>query len=281
MPFDYLLVHGAYHNSAHWAKLIAALSARGDRVVALDLPGHGMNARFPSGYFVPGQPGLSGEPSPIKDVTLEVAAHAVIDALRSFGQTAPVVLVAHSMGGAVATLAAELAPELVDHLVYVAAFVPTRLPTAAAYLTLDEAKTRLGGGLHLGDPTVTGAVRINPRSADTAYLEQLRAAYYTDVSTTDFLPYLNALTPDQPMSFVTSRAGATAARWGGIPRTYLRCAADRAIPLALQDVFISDADALTPRNPFRLATLDTGHAPFASQPGKLAEVLLALPAVSG
>lgn len=273
---DFVLVHGAWHGSAHWAHLAAALVARGHGVLAVDLPGHGIDARFPQAYLAGDADGLRTEASPIADVTLDVAADAVVETLRGL-RARPgvrrVVLVAHSMGGAVATAAVERAPELVDHVVYVTAFVPTKLGTAGAYLALPEAATALGSGLYLGDPAATGAVRINPRSPDPAYLEQLRAAYYTDVPTAAFLPYAHALTPDQPLSFLTSDVGATAERWGSVPRTYVRCTEDRALPLALQDVLIRDADELAPATRFAQVTLPTGHSPFASQPGELAALL--------
>ena len=52
--------------------------------------------------------------------------------------------------GAIVTRAAELAPELIGQLVYVAAFVPTQLGAAGAYLALPEGQTALGDGLYLG-----------------------------------------------------------------------------------------------------------------------------------
>lgn len=272
-PTDFVLVHGAWHGSAHWAPVAAELVARGHRALAVDLPGHGVVARFPRAYLTGDAAGLSTEPSPIADVTLDVAADAVVEALRGLREGRRIVLVAHSMGGAVATAAVERAPELVDHLVYVTAFVPTKLGSAFAYLSLPEAKTALGGGLYLGDPAAIGAVRINPRSTDPTYLEELRAAYYTDVTTEAFLPFALALTPDQPVSFLATEVGATAERWGSVPRTYVRCTEDRALPIALQDVLIRDADELTPANRFRQVTLPTGHSPFASRPAELAAVL--------
>jgi pimeloyl-ACP methyl ester carboxylesterase len=278
----FLLVHGAWHGSAHWAPLTRELVARGHGALAIDLPGHGVRARLPQPYLAAGQPGLATAPSPIAGVTVDVAAAAVVDelrVLRNLPGRPRVVLVAHSMGGAVATRAAELAPELLDHLVYVSAFVPTRLQAAGAYLALPEAATATGAGLYLGDATVTGAVRINPRSTDPAYREELRATYYTDVATDAAAPYLDLLTPDQPFAFLTSAVGATAARWGSLPRTYVRCSRDQALPPALQEVMIRDADALAPLTAFEQVTLDTGHAPFASQPAALAAALDAVAAV--
>ncbi|WP_405540685.1 alpha/beta hydrolase [Streptomyces antimycoticus] len=279
VPIQFLLVHGAWHGAGHWAQLSAALTRRGHDVRAVDLPGHGMSARFPASYFEAGQKTLAHDVSPIGKVTLDVAAESVVAELEALrrgqgGGRRHTVLVAHSMGGAVATRAVQRASELVDHVVYVSAFVPTLLGTAGAYLALPEASGASGAGLYLGDPAETGAVRINPRSTDPAYLEELRATYYTGVPTAAFLAYAHALTPEQPLGFLTGEAGATADRWGAVPRTFVRCLRDRALPLPLQDRLIDDADRLTPGNRFRQATLDSGHAPFASLPGELADVLV-------
>jgi len=42
-----LLVHGAWHASVHWNKVAEELVALGHRVHAIDLPGSGLDARYP------------------------------------------------------------------------------------------------------------------------------------------------------------------------------------------------------------------------------------------
>jgi len=263
---DVVLIHGAWHGAGHLTALAAALTARGHRVQALDLPGHGTRARFPVSYLTRDTDTLRTERSPLADLTLDEVAADVIAALHR-----PSVLVAHSMGGTIATRVAELVPELVTRLVYVAAFVPTRLGTAGAYLALPEGRTALGGGLYLGDPAAIGAVRIDPRSTDLSYQDELHAAYFSDVDSAGFAALAALLTPDQPLSFVGTPTGATAQRWGSVPRTYVRTTADRALPVALQDVMIRDADALAPA--FDQVTLDAGHAVFAAHADTLARLV--------
>lgn len=269
----FLLVHGAWHNALHWTRVTEALVARGHRVVAIDLPGHGLNARFPASYVAGATARFGEERSAQADITLEDCATAVVTALEKLrqGGTKPV-LVGHSVGGAVITRAAELAPQLIDRLVYLSAFCPLRLGSASAYAALPEARTGYGEALFLGDPVKLGAVRINPRG-DAGYLESLRAAYYQDVPTAGFLPFALSLTPDLPLSLWTSRTGATKERWGRIPRGYIRCTQDRAIAPALQDLMIREADALTPGNAFTVESLESSHSPFASQPEALAALL--------
>lgn len=277
-PADVVLVHGAWHNSACWAKVLPLLWNMGHRALAIDLPGHGLTARFPASYLQPGQPGLDTELSPVRDVTLDMAAEAVITALRGIrGITSdrrPTILVGHSMGGTVITRAAQLAPDQIDHLVYLAAVAPTRLPTATQYLTLPEAGPS-NPALYVGKAASTGASRINPRSTDPAYRELLRTTFYGDVPTEEFLSFGNALTPDQPAGFATGQVGATPDKWGSVPRTYIQTLQDHAIAPALQQLMIDDANRFTPGNKFQKVTIDSSHSPFASRPEELAKLLSA------
>lgn len=275
-PADVVLVHGAWHNSACWAKVVPLLTAAGHRVVAPDLPGHGVSARFPATYLLPGQAGLPDDVSPLRDLTLDTVAEAVVDVLRALranpGSARPTVLVGHSLGGTVITKAAQLAPDQVDHLVYLAAVVPVRLPTTIEYFTLPEAGPA-NPNLYVGNAATTGASRINPRTTDPVYRELLHTTFYGDLPVDDFLAYANALTPDQPAGIASSAVGATADRWGTVPRTYIKTLQDRAIAPALQQRMIDEADQLTPGNRFDQVTIDSSHSPFASRPDDLAKLL--------
>lgn len=275
---DVVLVHGAWHNSACWAAVLPHLSALGHRTLAVDLPGHGVFARFPAAYLRPGQPGLDTEPTPLRDVTLETTARAVVETLRSVradGGGRPTVLLGHSLGGSVITRAAQLAPDQVDHLVYLAAAVPTRLPSSIAYFALPEAGPP-NPALYVGTAAAIGASRINPRTTDPAYRDLLHRTFYGDVSEDDFLGYANALTPDQPSGIAAADAGATADRWGTVRRTFVKTLQDRAIAPALQQRMVDEADELTPDNRFAQVPIDSSHSPFASRPEELARIISAV-----
>lgn len=269
-----VLVHGAWHGSWQWAATQRALTGLGAASVAVDLPGHGFDAPLPSGYLRPGQPGLSTERSRLADVTMDDCADAVLDTLRRVRRYGRVVLVAHSAGGGPASLAAERAPELVDRLVYLSAFVPAGRPRFSDYLAAPENATARGQILTLGDPEALGAVRVNPLSPDPSYVEELRQTHYQDTPADRFDRWRSALSPDLPLSVPTTPVALTPARWGGLPRTFLRCAADRALAPAVQDLMIAEADRAMPGEPFTVRTLPGGHSPFAARPLELAEALV-------
>jgi hypothetical protein len=119
-------------------------------------------------------------------------------------------------------------------------------------------------------------VRINPRAADAAYQEALRLGFYNDLSTAQARPWINLLTPDLPLHVAIDEVHPTAARWGRVPRSYIRTLQDNAFPLALQNRQIAEADAFTPANKFQVLTLDSSHSSFASRPDELAAQLDAL-----
>ncbi|MFD7291873.1 alpha/beta hydrolase [Streptomyces sp. NPDC059897] len=269
----FVFVHGAWHSSGQWAATQRALAGLGAASVAVDLPGHGFDAPLPTGYLLPGQPGLLTEKSQLATVTMDDCAEAVLNVLHQVRHHRTVVLVAHSAGGGPASLAAERAPELVDRIVYLSAFVPGGRPRFFDYLGAPENATALGRNLNLGDPEALGAVRINPLSPDPAYLDELRETHYHDTPVDRFDRWRSALSPDLPLAIPTAPITLTAARWGRIPRTFLRCAEDRALAPAVQDLMIAEADRGFPGNPFTVHTLPGSHSPFAARPGALATAL--------
>ncbi|MEU9192571.1 alpha/beta fold hydrolase [Streptomyces hundungensis] len=269
----FVLVHGAWHSSGQWAATQRALAGLGVASVAVDLPGHGFDAPLPSGYLLPGQPGLLTEKSRLASLTMDDCAEAVLGVLRRVRHRRTVVLVSHSAGGGPASLAAERAPELVDRIVYLSAFVPGGRPRFRDYLDSPENATALGQNLNLGDPEALGAIRINPLSPDPAYLHELRETHYHDTPQDRFDRWRSALSPDLPLAIPTAPVALTPARWGRIPRTFLRCAEDRALTPAAQDLMITEADRAFPGSPFTVRTLPGSHSPFAARPDELAAAL--------
>ncbi|MFC6066401.1 alpha/beta fold hydrolase [Streptomyces ochraceiscleroticus] len=272
----FVLVHGAWHSSWHWALTQRSLAHLGAASVALDLPGHGFDAPLPSGYLLPGQPGLATEKSRLAGLTTEECAESILSTLREVRRHhRTVVLVSHSAGGGPASLAAQTAPDLVDRIVYLSAFVPAGRPCFTDYLSSPEqTATVRGQGLGIGDPESLGAFRINPVSTDPAYVEELRRTYYDDVPAEEFARWHLTLSPDLPSAIPTTPVHLTADRWGRIPRTFIRLADDRAATSAMQNLMITEADAFASENPFTVHELPGSHSPFAARPAELAAMLV-------
>jgi pimeloyl-ACP methyl ester carboxylesterase len=274
-----LLIHGAWHSALHWRKVAELLTYMGHRVVAMDLPGHGLQAKFPRSYLRQDLAMLATEESPLKALTIKDYVDAVVEVVRTLSADRKVIVVGHSMGGIVLNQLGEKVPERIERLVYLTAFCPTKLPSLLAYTSLPQAATAqsLLDDTTIGDPVKIGAIRVNTRSTDPSYIEKLRLRFYNDMTMEDFLPYAHSLTSDIPLGPTTADTRGTSERWGRVPRTFIRCTNDRAIPLALQDLMIEQANELTPGNKFHVQTLKSSHSPFASQPKLLSDILGRLP----
>jgi pimeloyl-ACP methyl ester carboxylesterase len=87
-----LLLHGMMGSSESWWRVSPQFVSRDYRVIALDLPGHGLSPRHPS-------------------LTMMDVAASVIETVSQLADGPPAVAMGHSFGGAVlAAATAELAP---------------------------------------------------------------------------------------------------------------------------------------------------------------------------
>jgi pimeloyl-ACP methyl ester carboxylesterase len=272
----FVLVHGAFCNSAVWSPTVRELALRGHRALAVDLPGHGLAATIPTGYLgVQDAQALSIQPSGMAGISTADDVAAVTDVLRRAREHGPVVLVGASRGGLTLTAVGNTAPELVDHLVYVSAWCCVDA-AASEYSAGPENATSLlphTGLVPLGDPATIRALRLNWRTSDPAVLDRLQEAILADGTRAELLAYLHTQEPDEALEVDEAATRADAASWGRIPRTYVRLTGDRSMPIALQDRFIAEADALSPDNPFNVHSLDSSHVHFQIHPARFVEIL--------
>jgi len=276
----FVLVHGSWHGAWCFEPVSALLTQSGYPVIAKDLPGHGLTAGFPAAYSTfPRTAAFSTEPSPLAGVTLAdyvAQITATVDAAVSAG-SGPVILLGHSMGGLPIQVAAErLGPTKIKRLVYLAAFMVGNNKSAGDVLGWPTQSDSPVPGLLRSDPAATGALRIDPDSPDAAYAASAKAAFYGDVSAATVRAAMNLLTPDDPAQPFGQTIVVTAASWGAIPRTFIKCQRDFAVRPGTVDRMVAEADAFTPGNRTDVISLDTSHSPFFSQPQALATVLLRL-----
>ena len=238
----FLLVHGSAHGAWCWRDTIPALEALGHRARAIDLPSHG------------------ADPTPASEVTLDAYARAIVSALDDWGDDtgsdAPAILVGHSMAGYPITAAAELAPEKVARLVYLCAYVP-RAGHSLADLRRMGPSQPLRDAI-VADPTGT-TFRFDPDKA----VDRL----YHDVAlgTAAWAVSMLGAQPIRPQETVLAVERALR-----VPRSYIRCTGDRAIPPAWQAAMSEGWPAAD------VTTLPTSHSPFLSDPAALAARLDAI-----
>ena len=234
----FVLVHGAWHGAWCWDGIAEDLRAAGHEVDALDLPGHGSDT------------------TPHEQVTLDLYAQRIAAAVGDDGE--PVVLAGHSMGGMAITQAAELRPERTAKLVYVTAFLPKDGESLQYLASLPENP----------DDKVMANCEIRPPDAilpDWA----AKAAFYNRCTDEDAAAAISRLNP-QPLPPLATPVQITAERAGSVERHYVACAADAAIPIALQRRMSSESPCAN------VTELDCDQSPFLSAREGLRDALLAL-----
>lgn len=276
----FLLIHGAWHGAWCYGPIMPLLARAGHAAVAIDMPGHGLNAKFPRSYLQrPVDPAAyASEVSPSAGITLDDVRNHVVAAIDQMlaGGSGPVVLVGHSMGGVPITAAGEAVPDKIAKLVYLAAFMPASGVPAAHYIGLPENGEEKVAPLFRADPRKVGALRLDPRSPDPAYRAGVKEAFYGDVDDSRFEAAANLLVPDFPAGPPATPIATTRERWGRVRRAYVKCMEDKAITPTLQQHFIDLADAFVPDNRTEVVTLPRSHSPFLSAPAELAEALIGL-----
>ncbi|WP_043652629.1 alpha/beta fold hydrolase [Streptosporangium roseum] len=273
----FVLVHGSGSSSFMWAPIQRELALLGHRSFAVDLPGHGLDAQYPVAYQAPQDlSAWANEPSTLAGVSLQDNVDMVVDVVRRVAGHGPVVLVGASLGGTTISGVGNTVPDLVDRLVYISAWSCVELANPIEYMQRPEFSASLLpplAALNVGDPVQLGVGRANYRTADPALLAGLKAAIMADGTDQQFHAFLNILQPDESIAVMMSDARVHAGTWGTIARTYIRLTGDRSLPIAMQDRLITEADALTPDNPYDVHTLDTTHAGFLFRAAEVAAIL--------
>jgi len=233
-----LFVHGAFHGAWCWEEAIRELAARGRRAIAIDLPGHGAD-RTPRG-----------------NVGLEDYAARIGTTLGRID--VPVTLVAHSMGGIPATIAAERAGERVAALIYLSALVPLDGETLNG-ISERNPDNRLERAL---SPAADGA----SHTMDPAEAQHF---FFHDCATDVAARAAASLTP-QPLRPLLESADLSAGAVDARPRGYIVMRDDRALSPERQRFFAARCRGII------VTEIDGGHSPFLAQPAAFVDTLCSL-----
>lgn len=235
----YLFIHGGWAGGWCWEQLAPRIERAGHRVLTPDLPGHG------------------NDPQPVAQHTLATYVDSVVDLLDQ--ERAPVILVAHSSGGIIASQAAERRPERIARLVYLCAYLPRDGESLMSLGGQDHEQILLPNLV----PSSDGAtVSIRP--------EIVREALFDDCPPEVYAGAVARFTGGEPLAFAGAAVQLTNERFGSIPKTYVECTRDRAISPSLQRRMHVAAGCES------VFTMETGHSPHYAAPEVLAEHLLAI-----
>lgn len=280
----FVFIHGAWHDHRTWDEVVSRLQAKGFATEAIDLPGAGVNAKWPKSFHQrPLDPeAFASEPSPNAGVTQPERTEAAVKAVKEMAArtSGKAVLVGHSLGGATVSPAAETVPELLAAAVYVSAFMlPPGMPPVAM-IQAPEMQDALVPSLFMADPMKVGALRIDFATTDPEYRERIRQAYCGDLDEEAFARALTHLHCDEPAQVVIVPSPVTHDRFGRVPRHYVRCTLDRAVTPAGQKKMIAMMDEAMGSKTV-VHTLEASHSPFDSQPDALAGILAGIASEAG
>jgi pimeloyl-ACP methyl ester carboxylesterase len=234
----FILVHGAWHGGWCWRHIAPLLRARGHEVQAPDLPGHG------------------DDPAPAGGQTLDSYAARILSLLDSC--SGDVVLVSHSLGGLVISAVAEARPERLRRLVYVTAFLPRDGDSLVGICSVDP-----------DNPLNAATIRTPDGRCVTVDPERVGEIFYADCPAED-LAFAQARLGPEPLAVMFQTVQVTPERFGRVPRAYIHCSKDVALPKFVQEQMVAASPCRT------VLTLPTGHSPFFAAPEKLAEQLCSL-----
>ena len=234
---QYVLIHGGWEESRSWKFVTPALKRNGHLVTAIDLPGHGQNRR------------------PISEVTMANYIQAVVGTIEALDSR--VVLVGHSMTGAVISQVAELIPNRIERLIYVAAFL---LKEGGSVL---EAMQSDPDGEFLPE-----IVFSEDQSFATVPEPTLRSVGFHDVEENVIQRVLPLMVEKQATEPFAAKVVVTDENFGSVRKTYIRTTIDRVTTPALQDTMIANW------NVEKVHDIRSGHFPAFSAPDRLAKLML-------
>jgi pimeloyl-ACP methyl ester carboxylesterase len=233
---SFLLIHGAWHGGWCFDRLTPLLEARGHVVAAPTLPG------------------IGGTDLELAGTTLNGWAAFVAEQARALPE--PVILVGHSRAGIAISAAAEHDPGAFVSLVYLTAFL---VPSGQSMFDVRESFPR--------DPVFEGGLSEAARGAALAISREAAiAAFYGDCAPAD-QDWASARLVPEPIAPMVVPLSLSDARYGSVPRHYIECTRDRAIPIAQQ------RDMQAPLSCASVTTLESDHSPFLGMPERLAQAL--------
>ena len=234
----YVLVHSAWLGGWQWENVARILRGKGHTVLTPDLPGHGNDKTAPA------------------DITMDDYVRTLIDILDK--QHKPVILIGHSFNGITISRVAELRPKKIEKLVYISAFL---LPNGGSFF---DAVQKVKG---------SDAVDNFELSKDKTHAfikeDETQNAFAHDIPKEVFDGAKAYIVPE-PAAPLMYELQVTDENFGQIPKYYVECTEDRAIPIEVQR-------ALYKGKVEKTYTLNSSHTPNFSQPENLAKILLEIP----
>lgn len=231
----FILIHGSWHSSWNWHRVLPILEKQGHTAIAIDLLGMGRDK------------------TPISEVTFEKNVQYICELIDKV--EGKVILVGHSKNGIMISQAAEYRPHKIEKLIYLAAYLIPNGKTQREYSIQDTE-----GVLK---PYVTMHPQIN---AHTLQTEIYKEGLYHDCDD-NITELAKLLLSYEPVESGIASLKLTEENYGRVPRYYIECTEDRAVTPYIQRKMYKE----TPCE--KIYSMATSHSPFFSKPQELCDIL--------
>jgi len=231
----FILIHGSWHSSWNWHRVIPILEKKGHKAIAMDLPGMGRDK------------------TPIREVKMKLTVEKICELIDSI--EGKVILVGHSKNGIMISQAAEWRPGKIEKLVYLAAYLIPDGKTQKEYSVQD-----VQGVLK---PYVTMSEELN---AHTLQPEIYKEGLYADCDD-NITELAKLLLSHEPVESATTPLQLTDDNYGRVPRVYIECTQDKAVTPFIQKKMYTEMPCE------KVYSLATSHSPFFSKPQELSDIL--------
>ncbi|TMI86276.1 MAG: alpha/beta fold hydrolase [Bacteroidetes bacterium] len=231
----FILIHGSWHSSWNWHKVIPILEKQGHKAIAIDLPAMGRDK------------------TPINQVRMQSTVEKICKLIDNI--EGKVILVGHSKNGIMISQAAESRPDKIEKLVYLAAYLIPNGKTQKEY-SMQDTKGVL-------KPYVTMHEQLN---AHTLQQEIYKEGLYADCDD-NITELAKLLLSHEPVESAITPLRLSEENYGRVPRFYIECTEDKAVTPFIQRKMYTE----TPCN--RVYSLATSHSPFFSKPQELCNIL--------
>jgi len=235
----YVLVHGAFADIHVWDNVKPLLEAKGNKVVAVNLPGHGADNTDPH------------------TLHLESYLKVVKDSINA--QPGKVILVGHSMAGMIISAIAEQMPDKIEALVYVAAYLPQNGESLMSLSSRDTASL----------------VARNFEYAKDYSTARMKTDAIASIICEDCSPAIKKTLPAylkaEPLAPFNDKVLLSPEKFGRVKKYYLFTTQDRSITYPFQQSMVRANS--TVKKEF---TMQTGHLPFVVKLTEFTNILLAI-----
>jgi pimeloyl-ACP methyl ester carboxylesterase len=231
----YILIHGSWHSSWNWHKIIPIIENQGHKAIAIDLPGMGRDK------------------TPINEVKMGSTVQKICDLVDNID--GKVILVGHSKNGIMISQVAEYRPNKIEKLIYLAAYLIPNGKTQREYSVQD-----LEGVLK---PYVVLDEKLQ---ASTLKPEIYKAGLYHDCDE-NITQLAKLLLSHEPIESGVTPLYLTEENFGSIPKYYIECTEDKAVTPYIQKVMYTETLC------DKVYSLPTSHSPFFSKPQELSDIL--------